>query len=54
MPWMQLEFEAVIGRIEIDFFSKVHAMKQIKYWAVSKEAAYYHINISCLGKRRLT
>ena len=29
-------------------------MKQIKYWAVSKEAAYYHVNISCLRKRRPT
>ena len=31
-----------MGRIEIDFFPKVDPMKQIKYWAVSKEAAYYH------------
>ena len=41
-----------MGRIEIDFFPKVDPMKQIKYWAVSKEAAYYYVNISCLRKRR--
>ena len=41
-----------MGRIEIDFFPKVDPMKQIKYWAVSKEAAYYHVGISCLRKRR--
>ena len=43
-----------MGRIEIDFFPKVDPMKQIKYWAVSKEAAYYHVDISCLRKRRPT
>ena len=43
-----------MGRIEIDFFPKVDPMKQIKYCAVSKEAAYCHINISCLRKRRPT
>ena len=43
-----------MGRIEIDFFPKVDPMKQIKYWAVSKEAAYYHVNISCLRKCRPT
>ena len=43
--------EVVMGRIEIDFFPKVDPMKQIKYWAVSKEAAYY-VNISCLRKCR--
>ena len=36
------------------FLPKVDPMKQIKYWAVSKEAAYYHVNISCLRKRRPT
>ena len=46
--------EVVMGRIEIDFFPKVDPMKQIKYWAVSKEAAYYHVNKSCLRKRRPT
>ena len=46
--------EVVMGRIEIDFFPKVDPMKQIKYWAVSKEAAYYHVNISCLRKHRPT
>ena len=44
----------VIGRVENDFFPKVDPTKQIKYWAVSKEAAYYHVNISCLRKRRPT
>ena len=43
-----------MGRIEIDFFPKKDLMKQIKYWAVSNEAAYYHVNISCLRKRRPT
>ena len=44
--------EIVISRIEIVFFPKVDPMKQYKYQAVSKEAAYYHVNISCLRKRR--
>ena len=44
--------KVVMGRIENDFFSKVDPMKQIKYWTVSKEAAYYHVNISSLRKRR--
>ena len=44
-----------MGRIEIDFFfSKKDLMKQIEYWAVSNEAAYYHVNISSLRKRRPT
>ena len=34
--------ELVMGRIGIDFFPKVDPTKQIKYWVVSKEAAYYH------------
>ena len=46
--------EVVMGRIEIGFFPKADPMKQIKDWAVSKEAAYYHANISCLRKRRPT
>ena len=29
-------------------------MKQSKYWAVSKDAGYYYVNISCLRTRRLT
>ena len=41
----------------MDCFPKVDPMKQIlgfekKYWALSKEAACYHVNISCLRKRR--
>ena len=36
--------EVVMGRIEIDFFPKADPMKQIKDWAVSNEAAYYHVN----------
>ena len=42
--------EVVMGRIEIGFFPKVDPMKQVKYWTVSKEAAHYHVNISCLRK----
>ena len=38
--------EVVMGRIEIDYFPNEDPMKQIKYWAVSKEAVYYHVNIS--------
>ena len=34
------------------FFPKVDHIKHIEYWAVSKEAAYYHVNIRCLRKRR--
>ena len=34
--------ELVMGRIGIDFFPKVDPTKQIKYWVVSKETAYYH------------
>ena len=41
-----------MSRIEIDFFPKVDPMKQIKCWTVIKEAAYYHVNKRCLGKRR--
>ena len=44
--------EVLMGRIETEFFIKVDTMKQIKYWAVRKEAAYYHVRISCLRKRR--
>ena len=29
-------------------------MKKVKYWTVSKEASYYHVNISCLRKHRPT
>ena len=43
-----------MGKIEIDFFPKVDPMKQIKYQAVIKEAAYYHVNIKYLRKRRPT
>ena len=39
-------------RIKIDFFPKVDPMKQIKYWTVIKETAYYHFNIRCLWKHR--
>ena len=46
--------DVVMAKIEIVFFPKVDLTKQIKYWAVSKEAAYYHVNISCLRKRDLT
>ena len=42
--------EVVMGRIKIDFFPKVDPMKQIKYWIVIKETAYYHVNIRCLQK----
>ena len=44
--------EVVMPRIQINFFPKVDPVKQTKYWAVSKEAAYYYVNISCLRKRR--
>ena len=37
--------------MKLIFFPKVHPIKQIKYWAVSKEAAYYQVNISCSRKR---
>ena len=46
--------EVAMGRIEIDSFPKVDPMKQITYWAVSKEAAYYHVDISRIRKRRPT
>ena len=46
--------EVVMTRIEIDFCPKVNPMKQSKYWAVSKDAGYYYVNISCLRTRRLT
>ena len=44
--------ELVMGRIEIDFFPKADPRKHIEYWAVSKEATYYHVSIRCLRKRR--
>ena len=44
--------EVVMSRIKIDFFPKVDPMKQVKYWTVIKETAYYHVNIRCLRKHR--
>ena len=42
--------EVVMGTIETNFFPNVDPMKQIEYLAVSKEAAYHHVNMSCLRK----
>ena len=40
--------KVVMGGIEIDVFPKVDPMKQIKYWAVSKEAAVSKQQACCL------
>ena len=44
--------EVVMGKIKIDFFPKVDPLKQIKYWAVTKKAICYHVNVCRLRKRR--
>ena len=44
--------EIILGQLELDFFPKVNHVKETKHWALSSDAAYYHLLINCLRKRQ--
>ena len=44
--------EIILGRLELDFFSKVDHVKKTKHWALSSDVTHYHPLINCLRKGR--